>query len=173
MTITVKTRWWEVYPRQHKIYEDGKLVALAKRIDFGNEREVFSIEDTVGNRLATLRVELRMDMTVNKGEAPFTLSFNNKKIQGKFENLEGHTSFTYGNRKYLIRWPAPKHPRENLQRIEVTNGDNVVASATMDIRTSWERKVEIGEELRELRIPLAVVLGRKVGFVGSEYIHYF
>ncbi|MFQ5815545.1 MAG: hypothetical protein ACE5G7_03515 [Candidatus Hydrothermarchaeaceae archaeon] len=173
MTITVKNRWWEVYPRVHKIYDNNNLVAAVERIDFGNESETFLIEDGDGNKLATLTVVLRTDMTANKGESPFTLSINKKRIKGKFVNLEGHTSFKFDGKEYLIRWPEPKHPRENMQYLEVINGDNVVARATMDIRTTWERHVEIGDELEELRIPLALVLARKVGFVGSEYVHYF
>jgi len=43
----------------------------------------------------------------------------------------------------------------------------------MDIRSSWERDVQVGDEFEKLRIPLALILGRKVGFVGSEYVSYF
>ncbi len=173
MAITVKTRWWEVFPREHKIYDGGELVASAMRIDFGNESETFAVEDKDGNRLGTLLVKLRMDFAVKEGESPFVLSLNKKKIEGKFANADGHTSFKYGRKEYLIRWPKPTHPRENLQYIEVSNGDNVVAKATMDIRVSWERSVEIESEFKEAKIPLALVLGRKVGFVASEYIHNF
>ncbi len=173
MALTVKTRWWEVFPRLHRIYDGDELVAVADRIALGNDSETFSIEDTSGENLGTLKVELRMALTVTKGDKPFTLSFNKQKITGEFVNLEGHTKFKYGKKNYVIKWPEPKHPRENLQFIEVANGKNVVAKAVMDVRSSWERDVQVGDEFKKLRIPMALVLGRKVGFVGSEYVYYF
>ncbi len=173
MTITIKNRWWEVYPQVHRIYEDGNLVAKADRIAFANDSETFSITDTNGKELATLKVKLRKDMPVILGEKAFTLLLGKEKIEGKFENLDGHTSFKIGKAKYTIRWPEPKHPKENLQVIELANGKTVRAKAIMDIRSTWERDVHIDKSFKTARIPLALLLARKVGFVGSEYVHYF